>query len=118
MNTKKIVIPVAVSWLAQIGLVILMSIATRSVNQKMYWFILIVPALVNLPLLLRATNHAERALQNTMVGLSGAEYLAALITMVVNPHYYSLIRGGIASLSIVGLAALAALVFQSIKHQT
>lgn len=117
MNTKKVVVPVVVSWLAQIGLVILMSIATRSVNQKMYWFILIVPTLVNLPLLLRATNRAERVLQNIMLVLSGAECLVGLIAIVVNQHYYSLIRGGIVLLSIIGLVMVSVVAFQMIKRQ-
>lgn len=109
---KSIKILTCLSWFCQAGIIILTGVQTHSVNLKMALFIVIVPPLVNLPIVINGKQSFEKILSRSMVLISLLAYLALLILMIIFPgKYLAIVRNGIVALSSIGMVVSLPLLF-------
>ncbi|MGL5900596.1 MAG: hypothetical protein ACRCZW_13240 [Lactobacillaceae bacterium] len=97
---------VVVSWVALIGIFFLFAVQTNSVNVIMVIFLLIVPSLLNLPLLFKGLNDATNTFQLITICIDVLIFILAIITAIFNDTYISYVRWGIGILSLVGISVM------------
>lgn len=96
-------ISIFISWISLASIIVLFAIQTHSFNQNMIIFLLIVPTLLNLPLIFKNLNKVTTNFQIIMIGMNITIFLLAVGTAIFEPTYISYVRWGMGVASIMGL---------------
>lgn len=118
MNQVKKNIFISISWISLASIIVLFSIQTHSLNQNMALFLVILPTLLNMPLIFKSRNKTTTNFQFFMLGINIAIFLLAVGTAILEPTYISYVRWGMGVASIIGLLINVYLIKCSVGKKT
>ena len=110
-------IAIFISWVSLASIIVLFAIQTHSFNQIMVLFLVILPTLLNVPLIFKSRNKTTTNFQFLMIGISIAIFLLAIVTSILESTYINYVRWGMGLASIMGISINAYLIHCSTRKR-